>query len=101
MIDYNLEQPHALPHVPTETVYLCPAQSELVPAGINGWLGATDAQIIVIEIDEAASAMAGCYEHLPASAKASAIKLGHALSSLRRRMVAPNESSSATTPGKP
>jgi hypothetical protein len=31
MSDYNLEQPHALPHVPTETVYICPAQSELAP----------------------------------------------------------------------
>lgn len=56
----------------------------------SAWLGATDSQIIVAEIDEAAAAMAGCYEHLPASAKASAIKLGHALSNLRRRMVAPN-----------
>lgn len=26
MSDYNLEQPHALPHVPTETVYLCPSE---------------------------------------------------------------------------
>lgn len=30
MSDYNLEQPHALPHVPTETVYMTPTQSELV-----------------------------------------------------------------------
>ncbi len=29
MSDYNLEQPHALPTVPTETVYIRPAQSEL------------------------------------------------------------------------
>ena len=54
------------------------------------WLGATDAQIIVSEIDEAAAEMSKCYNHLPASAKASAIKLGHALSNLRCRMVAPN-----------
>lgn len=34
MSDYNLEQPHALPHVPTETVYICPAESELAaPTG--------------------------------------------------------------------
>lgn len=33
MSDYNLEQPHALPHVPTETVYICPAQSELAASG--------------------------------------------------------------------
>lgn len=54
------------------------------------WLGATDAQIVVSEIDEAAAEISKCYNSLPASAKASAIKLGHALSSLRRRMVAPN-----------
>lgn len=32
MSDYNLEQPHALPHVPSETVYLTPPPSELAPA---------------------------------------------------------------------
>lgn len=39
MSDYSLEQPHALPHVPTETVYFCPAQSELAPVSL---LGITD-----------------------------------------------------------
>jgi hypothetical protein len=58
--------------------------------GISEWLGATDSQIIVSEIDEAAAEMSKCYNHLPAPAKASAIKLGHALSNLRRRMVARN-----------
>lgn len=34
MSDENLEQPHALPHVPTETVYISPAPSSLAaPAG--------------------------------------------------------------------
>lgn len=38
MSDYNLEQPDALPHVQTETVYLCPAPSELAPArGSASW----------------------------------------------------------------
>ena len=36
MSDYNLEQPHALPHVPTETVYLCPTPSELAPVSLLG-----------------------------------------------------------------
>lgn len=45
-----------------------------------------DAQIIIAEIDEAAGALAGCYKELSKPAKASAIKLGHSLGSLRKRM---------------
>ncbi len=59
--------------------------------GFSKWFGATDREILAAEIDDASAQMAACYEHLPPSAKASAMKLGHALSNLRRRMVAPND----------
>lgn len=48
---------------------------------------ATDSRIMVAEIDAAAAAVAGCYDQLTPSAQAGAIKLGHALSDLRRRMI--------------
>jgi hypothetical protein len=60
MSDYNLEQPHALPHVPTETVYICPTQSELAPA--RGW-GEPDKKLAKLHMDLAAIALDVAYNN--------------------------------------
>ena len=60
---------------------------------ISAWFGATDREILTCEIDDVAAAVAGCYEELSPVAKASAVKLAHALASLRQKMEAPNDES--------
>ena len=57
---------------------------------ISALFGATDRKIIIAEIDAAAAAMDACYKELSPVAKASAVKLAHALASLRQKMEAPN-----------
>jgi hypothetical protein len=49
-------------------------------------LDATDAKIMVSEIDAAAAAVAGCYEQLTTPAQVCALRLGQSLSQLRGRL---------------
>jgi hypothetical protein len=52
--------------------------------------GDSDASVMRAVIDQAAAALAECYQELPPTAQASAITLGHSLSYIRQRF-SPND----------
>jgi len=62
MSDDNLEQPHALPHVPSETVYLTPTPSELAPASLLAVIAAMGDLTAIAARLKTGRAMAAYYE---------------------------------------